>query len=919
MKERVCGSSSPCPPSPAMARTKQTARMSAGGKAPRKTLQGAAARSRGKQLAVRQQLAASKAFVEASERTRKPTVSPWKQRGVLDAFLSKCVAEAQRRLGPMQRALVEDTKRRLAMVAQSQMQLEMVRFIIQTLNPDAKTDDEDEEFFLLERYNTLTQWVLYCFLIEQGGRLTKAQWVELMDMQNKDEYDWDTYDRGMFSALYGRGVRDDDLFFALYGLGITDDDRWDWFVARRDGVPKGESMSAQRRRESEERRRARQERAELKEAEKRAKILKEMDACEREARKRAQSQIPLPKRANIKDWNKYAMQYCLDTDIKTIEADRDCRREFCDGLSSAQLLAQVRADRGMEFRTPEAYAELQVERVPGNDKVPKPFEHLPKRKGPQPDGAFSHGPDADVSLGWACLASWYYDRHEGVIERCWKAYDAFKRAHGDRTIDKDDVPFVLKDPYKGMQYESDEIELVLAPERYQEILNGLNVVALFLGNRWDKDDIMDRFQRALKSPPVGRVPNSQKNCKRRNGLPSYFARDAEARYFPVAEFVQVIFKTAPATGGPNWDNGVNPAWKKTEFEAHEGRGASWRKLSEEESQQQRVFCRWLGKRKGEMDYTLRLAAGLCLPRIDTEGAEAEADWEGAKKLLDALWDFLAVHAWPVHRRWTDKRKRVPFASIRAHHKRWFRDVHYDEYDRWAHLKWAQSYKEAGTRKQKVQMALPDLYTLMKRRHKLAIEADECREEAHAFATQSTQVLYGPTTYAEWRANGYAKMYETDGEAQNVRRPSSGGRSYGAGAYTALKHDPYCTFGRQRGRSHVPEGYNELKYRTPAEAPRTEWPTVRSEDDCNFCADDASMLTFPEPPKPPDPPKRQQRGVTLPLTKSKKLKNGADDDDDFLFDAPAERSALRLCRTRFRVRMTKALLGHRRRAAEAPAI
>ena len=897
-----------------MARTKQTARRSMGGKAPSKTLlqsrQGAAAASRGKQLAWRQQQAASKAFAEA--RTRKPTVSPWKQRGVLNAFLSKCVADAQRRVEPMQRALVEDMKRRLAMMAQSQMQLEMVRFIIQTLNRDAKTDDEDKEFFLLERYDTITQWVLYCFLIEQGGRLTRAQWVELMDMQNKDEYDWDTYDRGMFIGLYGRGE--------------TDDDRWDWFVARRDGVPKGESMSAQRQRESEERRRARQEMAELKEAEKRTAILREMDARERAARKRVQSKIPLRKVANIKDWNKYAMQYCLETDIDTIEADRDCRREFCDGLSSAELLGQVSKDHGMEFRTPKAYAELQLERVPGKDNVPEPFKHLPKREDPHPDGAFTHGPDADVSLGWACLASWYYDRHEGVIERCWKAYGAFKRVHGDRTIDEGDVPFVQDEPYRGMQFESDVIELDLAPARYQEILKGLNVVALFLGNRWDKDDIMDRFQRASKSAPVGRVPNSQKNCKRRNGLPSYFARDAEARYFPVDEFVEVIFKTAPTTGGPNWDNGINPAWTRKEFEAHEGRGASWRKLSEEESQQQRYFVRWLGARKGEMDYTLRLAAGLCLPRIDTEGAEAEADWEGAKKLLDALWDFLAVHAWPVHRRWMDKRKRVPFASIRAHHKRWFRDVHYDEYDRWAYLKWAKSGQEAGTRKQKVQEALPDLYTLMKRRHKLAIEADECREEAHAFAvftsTQSTQVLYGPTAYAEWRANGYAKMYETDGEAQNVRRPSSGGRSYGAGAYTALKHDPYCTFGRQRGRSHVPVGYNEPKHRTPAEAPRTEWPTVRSEDDCNFCADDASMLTFPEPPKPPDPPKRQQRGEPLRPTKPKKSKNDADDDDDdddFLFDAPAERSALRLCRTRFRVRMTKALLGHRRRTAEAPAI
>ena len=911
-----------------MARTKQTARRSTGGKAPRRyrvgqkpalqTPQGAAAASRAMQLERRQQNAASRAFAEASTRTRKPTVSPWKQRGVLTAFLQKCLKATQDR-EPMQRPVVAEMQRRLkegiglATKHLSQMQLKMVEFIVKA------TDDELEEgkfdHSKLSQLKTETLWVLFCFLVEAGGKLTQAQWIELMSFQDQAKYEWDKYDMEKLGPLIN------SLTFSASDPDTTDAERWEVFNRRR-GVLKSESNAAQARREAEERRRARQEEAESRAAEKAAAVRKELEKSEREGRESARGQASNDDRRAFREWNKYAMQYCLDASIEPLAADEHCRREFCDGLSSAQLLAQVSKDRGMEFRTPEAYAELQVERVPGNDKVPKPFKHLPKRKGPQPDGAFTHGPDADVSLGWACLASWYYDRHEGVIERCWKAYDAFKRAHGDRTIDEDDVPFVQDEPYREMQFESDEIELELAPARYQQIHKGLNVVALFLGNRWDtQPGIMARFRTAIGFPRTGRVPSNLKKCNRMEGLPWYPERGdaAEERYFPVERFVKAIFETAPNTGGPNWDSGINPAWTKSELVAHEGKGASLRKLSREESRQQRDFVKWLGERKGQMDYQLRLAAGLCLPEDDVP----DAAWKGAKKLLDALWDFLAVHAWPVYRRWRAVGGWVPFASVRAHHKRWFRDVHYDEYDRWAHLKWAKSGQEGA--REKAQQQLPDLYTLMKRRHKLAIEADECREEAHAIgvftSTQSTQVLYGPMAYTEWRANGYAKMYETDGEAQNVRRPSSGGRSYGAGAYTALKHDPYCTFGRQRGRAHVPKSYNEPKYRTPAEAPRTEWPTVRSEDDCNFCADDASMLTFPKPPKPPDPPKRQQRGVTLPLTKSKKSKNDADDDDDddFLFDAPAERSALRLCRTRFRVRMTKALLGHRRRAAEAPAI
>ena len=308
-----------------------------------------------------------------------------------------------------------------------------------------------------------------------------------------------------------------------------------------------------------------------------------------------------------------------------------------------------------------------------------------------------------------------------------------------------------------------------------------------------------------------------------------------------------------------------------------------------------------------MDYPLRLAAGLCLPEDDVP------EWVGARKLLDALWDFLAVHAWPVYRRWRAVGAYVPFASVRAHHKRWFRDAHYDEYDRWAHFKWAKS--GGGEARVRAQKALPDLYTLMKRRHKLVVEADECREEALAFKA------FGKTDseeYEDARANSdYAQTYETDGTTRNVRRPASGGRSYGAGAYTTLEHDPYCTFGRQRDRVVYPGRFNESAHRTPAEASRTAWRVALYENDCNYCAgDESSLPTFPEPPKPPEPSKRQQQsGDALLLTKSKKKKSGS----GLPFLATASRRVLQLCRTRFRAQMTEALLGHRRRTAEAPAI
>jgi hypothetical protein len=776
------------------------------------------------------------------------------------------------------------------------IKLAMVDFIIQATDPDAVLD---ADVYVLER-NNVTLWHLWCFLEETQGDLTHKLWIALMSFQDQENYEWDNYDRAkLHSILPGSHLT----------YGIDDDALWQVFNRKRYGEESHESESAEKKRLAGEERLKREQLATLRRSERPDEIRREMNESEQEGRKKPRGHASIDDRRAFPEWNKYAMQYCLDDSddsMGPIEADKHCRREFCDGLTSAQLLAQVTKDRGMEFQTPEAYAEMQVERAPGITKVNVAFKYLPERKAPQPDGFFNRGSDADVSLGWACLASWYYDRHEGVVEKCWKAYDAFKRGHGGRTIDEDDNPFVRKKPYEDMQFESDVIELQLAPARYQEIRKGLNVVALFLGNRRGTGTrIMDRFRTAIGFPRTGHVPSNLKKCNRQD-LPSYPARTAEERYFPVADFVKAIFKTAPNTGGPNWDSGINPAWTNAEFKAHEGDGASQRKLSLEESQQQRDFVKWLGERKGEMDYDLRMEAGLCLP----EDGVSDAAWVGAKRILDALWDFLAVHAWPVYRRWKAKDGVAPFASIQAHHKRWFRDVHYDEYDRWAHRKWAKSGEEGEG--QKAQAELPDLYTLMKRRHKLAIEADECREEMYAFEDFMSETRVG--TYAQWRANGYANEYETVNGVQNVHRPSSGGRSYGAGAYTALKHDPYCTFGRQRGFSIPRKDFDVLRWRTPAEEPRTEWPTTEAGSECNYCADDASTLTFPPPRKPP-PSKRKgpAKASPKPTVKPRTDVNGKG------FFGASLWNARRLCRTRFRARMTEALLGHRLRMAKAPAI
>ena len=550
-----------------------------------------------------------------------------------------------------------------------------------------------------------------------------------------------------------------------------------------------------------------------------------------------------------------------------------------------------------------------MERVPGNNAVPVPLKYLPKRKGPQPDGAFSDDADADVSLGWACLASWYYDRHEGVIERCWKAYAAFKRAHGDRTVDGADVPFVRKAPYRDMQYASDEIELELAPGRYQEILDGLNVVALFLGNRWDTTpSIMARFRTAVGFPLQGRVPDGLKDCNRRDRLPAYPPRDAKTRYLPVAEFVKEIFATAPSTGGPNYDRGINPAWTKAELEAHEGEGVAAAEAEPRRDPAAARLCTVAGRAQGADGLQVALG-GRALPSTRRRAGVGGCQEAPRRALglpygprvarvpaLEGSGCLGAVCVGPGA-----PQTLVPRRALRR-----VRPV--------GALQVGQVGRGSAARE--AQQALPDLYTLMKRRHKLVVEADECREEARAFKA------FGKTdseAYEDARANSdYAQTYETDGTTRNVRRPASGGRSYGAGAYTTLEHDPYCTFGRQRDRVVYPGRFNESAHRTPAEAPlRTAWRMALDEKDCNYCAgDESSLPTFPEPPKPPEPSKRQQQsGDELLLTKSKKKKSGS----GLPFLATASRRVLQLCRTRFRAQMTAALLGHRRRTAEAPAI
>ena len=657
-------------------------------------------------------------------------------------------------------------------------------------------------------------------------------------------------------------------------------------------------------------------------------------------------------------WNKYAKQYCNKSDVEPLTEGTHCRREFCNGLSSNELLENLKSDENMEFKTPADYAALQRKRDPNGVASPNlqwPHEHIPPRLAAQPDDVFDRGAK-DCSVGWASLASWYYPRHEGIINKAWQAYEQYKLDHSGRPILVDDQrrvhPFVRTKTYKHLQARSDELALDLAPQRYASIREGLDVVALFLGNGTELGiDALVEFGRAIYNQPNPPNTLNLAECHKRNP-PQYSAparnRTVSPKYMPLKEFILQVFMGFPASGGPNWDNGINPLTPDTVYQKREGK---WRPrkadLTKAEKALEDEFTAILYSRRGKLDFTLRVMGGLCIPTSVKDLETIGRDYPGAKALIDKLWIFLVVHAWPVYRRWRASQE-APFASIEAHHKRWFREVHYDEYDRWAYMKWAQTGKSPFTRINRKEQ-LPDLYTLMKRRHKIVMERDECYEEDHAYLRAKKDL----DAYLEER-KAYALVYESDvvmdRPVANVRRPVSGGRSYGAGAYHALAYDPYCTFGRQRKRPLESGNFVFELWRTPAEQLYSEWALVQdiiNRAECNHCGDDdtARRYRFPGPYRPPggggdddddgddkgDSKKgksfmRKRKKGIKPATSKRTANKKTDDDDDGdfytmgFFDAPITSSAARATPgTRLRRRLTAILLGRHRRAAEPLAI
>ena len=386
-----------------------------------------------------------------------------------------------------------------------------------------------------------------------------------------------------------------------------------------------------------------------------------------------------------------------------------------------------------------------------------------------------------------------------MIQECWEAYDAFKQKARaldllgkERTIMSTRVgpeaePFVKTDTYRRLQDMSDNLDITRAPERYKSIHDGLRVVALFLGNG-QGGEAYGRFQAAC---------GADLGVHNQSGVPAYgkAATPAE-RYVPLKQFLDFVFATRPVEGGgANYNNGINPNWSQAKFEKREGAQAVRRDddgggYEDDEARVEREFTAWVATRKAELDLTLRVMGGLAIPW--RSGTYTSEEYPVAKALLDRLWEFLIEHAWPVYARHVQLKEGAPFASIETHHPLWFRATHYDEYDRWAHDKWrTTSLYDAATAFsfENRRDAMPDLYTLMKRRHKTVIEADECRERV---LTRGRDEADDDTYESEtWSHNGEV--------VRNVHKPRSGGKSYGAGAYRALRYDPYCTFGRQRKR------------------------------------------------------------------------------------------------------------------------
>jgi hypothetical protein len=246
---------------------------------------------------------------------------------------------------------------------------------------------------------------------------------------------------------------------------------------------------------------------------------------------------------------------------------------------------------------------------------------------------------------------------------------------------------------------------------------------------------------------------------------------------------------------------MNPTWADAELRNHEGARASYtnyvyvnaddknarfRRLTVEEMQDENAFTEWIEKRREKLETTLRVMGCLAFPSAADQKAVALAE-----KHLDALWQFLIVHAWPVYVRHMRNAKSIPFASVQRFYPLWFRSAHYDEYDRWAHGKWYRFWGVQNGSPEERASQSPDLYTLMKRRYRRAVEADECYEATTPLPDQDDdqdRLLYRTET-----------VLGSGTTIRNVHRPRSGGQSYGGGAFRTLRYDPHYTCGRQRGK------------------------------------------------------------------------------------------------------------------------
>tara|TARA_Y100000389_G_scaffold204411_1_gene256795 strand:- start:1498 stop:3711 length:2214 start_codon:yes stop_codon:yes gene_type:complete len=598
----------------------------------------------------------------------------------------------------------------------------------------------------------------------------------------------------------------------------------------------------------------------------------------------------------VHKWNEHARQYSIGTNNKPRNVrDEYCRREFCNGLSSNQLADAVDRDPNMEFKSHDEYREEQAERDPHKTTKPAlkwPNVHLAQRKRQQPDELLNPG-RSDRSLGWASLASWYYPRHEGVINECWEQYEGVKRASSKvdrlrkpRTVirtqaEPDPEPYVKTFAYNRLQDISDVLDIRLAPNQYKRIRDGMRVVALFLGNG-PGGDAYDRFWAACdKKYPVLQLAVAK--CDRPD-VPAYpAAATPDGQYVGLKQFLDFVFATRPIDGGgPNYNNGINPNWTEKAFQDREGNRAERRDLQNEEGGGAAVelaFTEWVATRKRELDLTLRIMGGLAIP---WPNESQRKDFPVANALLESLWRFLIEHAWPVYARHVQLKRGAPFAAIEPHHPLWFRATHYDEYDRWAHDKWrVESSYGAVTafNYDNRRDEMPDLYTLMKRRHKTVVEADECRE----------RVLT--------RGNDEADDAKYEGERvddtviRNIRKPRSGGKSYGAGAYRALRYDPYCTFGRQRQRPFREEPADPQKTQPvpahlipEAEEPFADWDALMSafdNDGCHPCGA-PPRDRLPAPWHPAAPPRHQLDGDAA---------NGTRPWGDQPKEKPAARSAI----------------------------